>query len=156
MTGQLSASDASDVLFEPPCKEQEISIRVTVEDNNGGIATDDVSIDVSGSSFSQPFINRPPTVEASAEPESITYSYCNNIPILNLHSSGSDDGNIVSYLWEQTQGSPGDFLEGNEQSDIMFQPPCKEQTIKFIVTVEDNNGATANDETTVIVKYQIP
>ncbi len=73
-----------------------------------------------------------------------------------MHASASDNGDIISFLWEQIHGSQGDFLDGNDKSDITFQPPCEAQTIKFIVTVEDNNGATATDEVTVIIKYQVP
>jgi hypothetical protein len=150
----LGSDDQPDLTFESPCKKQKLSFSVTVKDNNGASATDETSVDVSASS-SPDSSNKQPTVSASSDPGSAYFdphdTNCDDMSSITLHAEAQDtDGNIVSYKWEQTEGSQGQFIT-NDLSDVSFEPPCEKQKISFSVTVKDNNGASATDETSVDV-----
>ena len=150
----LGSDDQPDLTLESPCKKQKISFSVTVKDNNGASATDETSVDVSASSSSDSS-NRQPTVSASSDPASAYFdphdTNCDDMSSITLRAEAQDtDGNIVSYKWEQTEGSQGQFIT-NDLSDVSFEPPCEKQKISFSVTVKDNNGASATDETSVDV-----
>ncbi|MCE7862665.1 MAG: tandem-95 repeat protein [Bacteroidetes bacterium CHB5] len=115
-------------------------IRLTVTDNLGATATDNVSITVNPA-----VVNQSPTVDAGAN-QAITLPV-NNI---NLTATANDpDGTIATYLWEKVTG-PGATLSGSSTQTLAVTAML-EGVYVFRVTVTDNLGATASDDVTVTV-----
>ena len=112
--------------------------RLTVTDNQGATAMDDVQVTVVSA-------NIPPSANAGSD-LSITLP-TNQI---NISGSGSDtDGTIFSYLWSKTSG-PAATLTNTSQptftaSDLL------EGTYTFRLLVTDDDGASTFDEMILVV-----
>jgi hypothetical protein len=112
--------------------------RLTVTDNAGAIASDDVQITVNAA-------NIDPTVSAGAN-QTITLP----INTVNLAGTGNDiDGTIATYTWTKVNGTggtitspatPGTSITGLTQGVYVFR-----------LTVTDNAGATASDDVQITV-----
>ncbi len=114
--------------------------RLTVTDNLGATANDDVNVTVASG-------NQPPTVVASDD-EIITLPTSST----NLIAVASDpDGTIASYLWTNLSGPAAPTLGGATTSSLAISNLVA-GTYVFRITVTDNNGATAFDNVTVIVQ----
>jgi gliding motility-associated-like protein len=112
----------------------------TVTDNNGASAVDNVQIVVNPAA-----VNQTPT--ASAGPGATI-----NLPTnsTTLTGSGSDpDGSISTYLWEKLTGPAATLTNAN--TAILSLTNLVAGSYTFRLTVTDNQGATANSQTTVIV-----
>jgi len=113
--------------------------RVTVTDNLGATATDDVQVTVTNST------NKPPVANAGNN-----FSTANNYAYLSAGASYDPDGSIASYQWAQVSGpNTATFLSGN----TMF-PTVQgliAGTYDFRVTVTDNLGASATSDVIVTV-----
>ena len=115
--------------------------RLTVEDNEGATASDQVSVTVLPAE-----VNSTPVVNAGTdivviEPASSA----------NLAGSASDpDGNITTIQWTQIAGAPAIIQEPGRLktsvSDLVVG------SYRFMLTVSDDDGASASDEVTVTVK----
>ena len=66
--------------------------------------------------------------------------------------SSDPDGMIVSYLWAQTEG-PTVSLSDRDRASASFDAPTVDATVtlKFQLTVTDDDGATASDDVSVTV-----
>lgn len=72
---------------------------------------------------------------------------------VSIQGSGTDsDGSIASYSWEQTSG-PQVTLSSSNQQNIEFTAPVAKDVAElvFLLTVTDNDGATASDSVVVTV-----
>jgi len=91
--------------------------------------------------------NVAPSVEAGNE-QTVTAG-----DSVNLSATASDsDGSINSYLWTQTSGASV-TLSNADTASASFTAPnvTSKTTLVFSITVTDNNGATAQDNVTVII-----
>ena len=114
--------------------------RLTVTDNSGATATDNVTVTVNAA------INQPPTANAGSD---ITLTLPVNSTSLN--GSGSDpDGTIASYAWTRVSG-PATFTLGTANAATSTLTNLVQGTYVFRLTVTDNSGATATDNVTVTV-----
>lgn len=114
--------------------------RLTVRDNDGATATDDVTVTVN------PAVNLAPTANAGSD---ITMTLPVNSAILT--GSGYDpDGSIATYAWTRV-GTGGPFTLVNAASASTGVNGLTAGTYTFRLTVTDNNGATASDIVTVTV-----
>ncbi len=108
-------------------------ITLTVTDNEGARATDELTVTVGATG------NTGPTAVASASPATGTAPL--NV-MLDGSASTDEDGTIVSYVWDWGTGSTTGanitttFIEG---------------TYNVTLTVEDNDGLTDTDVVTVVV-----
>ena len=93
--------------------------------------------------------NQPPVADAGLD--QLVYEN----EVVTLAGSGSDaDGDIVSYLWEQT-GGPDVVLSDAETATASFTAPevSTDETLRFQLTVMDDEGASiTSDELTVTVR----
>jgi ribosomal protein L14 len=117
--------------------------RITVTDNNGATATDNVTITVNAA-IVQP--NQAPTANAGSD---ITITLPVNSTILT--GSGYDpDGTIVGYSWTKVSG-PANYTLVSANTAVTNLKDLVQGTYVFRLTVTDNNGATAVDNVTVNV-----
>ncbi|RZM19201.1 MAG: hypothetical protein EOO88_38680, partial [Pedobacter sp.] len=114
--------------------------RLTVTDNKGSTASDNITIVVNAA------VNQIPTANAG-----------NNISITlpvnatTLSGSGADnDGSIASYAWTRVNG-PTTFSLSNPLAATSALSNLVQGTYTFRLTVTDNSGATATDNVTVTV-----
>jgi ribosomal protein L14 len=114
--------------------------RLTVMDNSGAVATDDITVTVN------PAANVAPTANAG---NNITMTLPTNSTTLN--GSGSDaDGTIAGYAWTRVSG-PTTFTLGTGSAASTTLTGLVQGTYVFRLTVTDNSGATGTDDVTVTV-----
>lgn len=114
--------------------------RVTVTDNAGGKASDDVTVTVVAA-------NQAPVANAGSD---ITITLPTNST--NITGTGSDaDGSVTSYAWTRVSGPNSPNLT-NSASSTLSVSGMVQGTYVFRLTITDNSGATAFDEVQVIVK----
>lgn len=111
--------------------------RLTVTDNGGATATDDVKVTV----------NNPPTVSGGSN-KNLTLP-TNSV---SLYGSASDsDGSIASYSWAKISGGTATLV--NATTEKLSLKDLTVGTYVFRLTVKDNLGASAtSDDVTVTVK----
>ncbi len=113
--------------------------RLTVTDNSGLTAYDEVTVVVSS------VVNIPPVVSAGPD---VTLSM--PYPSGNLNGVASDpDGTISTYAWTQRSGLASTMNNSNKLSLNVSKMTAG--TYVYRLTVTDNKGATAYDEATVTV-----
>jgi dienelactone hydrolase len=109
--------------------------RLTVKDNGGTTASDDVSV----------FVNTPPTVSAGND-----FSITLPTNSLSVQGTASDtDGTIASYSWKMLTGTVAD-LSGTTTSKLTATN-LVEGPYVFRLTVKDNNGASKYDDVKITV-----
>jgi len=138
-----NTTNASLQFFAPAVEQQSTAtLRLTVTDNLGATATDDVVITINPAAS-----NIPPT--ANAGPNRTVTS--GDSVIINGTASDAD-GTITNYLWSQTNGTPLP-LNGVINPTVTFTAPpvqtSSTATLRFTVT--DNLGATAFDEVVITI-----
>ena len=117
--------------------------RVTVTDNEGYIAYDDVEITVNDTN---------PTVSAG---EDQTVNEGVPVELEASASPGNVNGTIVEYLWEQVSGSP--VMINNKDTSIasfslsIVDAAILSETLEFKVTVTDSDSKTATDNVQILV-----
>jgi len=119
------------------------TFRLTVTDNRGATASDDVAVTVHAA---PPPPNQPPTAQAGSD-QSITLPQ-NSV---SLQGAGSDpDGSISTFSWMQT-GGPSAAALSHPSAASTTASGLVQGTYIFRLTVTDNNGASAHDEVTITV-----
>lgn len=96
----------------------------------------------------KPLPNQAPSANAGAD------QTVNEEATVSLSGSGSDtDGTIASYAWVQTSGTTV-MINNADQAQASFTAPAVEadDSLSFKLTVTDDDGATAESTTTIIVK----
>jgi hypothetical protein len=118
--------------------------RLTVTDNSGATASDDVTVTVN------PAPNQPPVVDAGADQTT-------TLPAdsVTLSGSGSDpDGTISSIQWSKVSGTGGTIVSSN--SGVTKVIGLTEGTYIFRLTVKDDKGVSVSDNVTVNVNPAPP
>lgn len=118
--------------------------RLTVTDNKGATATDDVNVIVNNTNTPS---NKPPVANAGAD--AVVTMPANSIT-LNGSASKDPDGTITKYAWSKVSG-PSAFLIASPGSAITVVKNLIIGAYVFRLTVTDNSGATANDDVTIVV-----
>ena len=116
--------------------------RITVTDNKGATASDDITINVAAA-----VTNKAPIANAGAD-QNITLPL--STVTLNGSSSNDPDGNIASYKWSEVSG-PTQFTISNLAIVSPILTNLVHGAYVFRLTVTDNKGATATDDITINV-----
>ena len=76
--------------------------------------------------------------------------------LVTLDGSGSidPDGSIESYLWGQIYGGTV-TLSSNSEAIVTFTAPAIVDSLSFVLTVTDNEGATGSDTIYVITRAEL-
>ena len=140
----LSGEDTATASFTAPEVDADtvLVFRLTVTDNDGATATDEVTITVIN--------NIAPTANAGKDQD------VNEGLSVSLDGTGSSDsdGTIASYAWTQVGEENLVEIINASSATASFTAPyvSSETTLEFMLTVTDNNGATnqANVKITVV------
>jgi parallel beta-helix repeat protein len=120
------------------------TFRLTVTDNRGGIASDEVNLTVKANGL--------PVANAGAD---VTFSLPTNTTTLNGTASNDSDGSITNYAWARTSG-PTTFTITNNTTATPTLSNLVRGTYVFRLTVTDNLGAKSNDLVSIIVLANKP
>ena len=119
--------------------------RLTVTDNKGATATDDVQVTVNAAG------NTPPV--ANAGPDQTITLPTNSV---SLAGSGTDaNGTVASYSWSKISG-PTQYAINNSNIANPAISNLVAGTYTFRLTVSDNQGATAADDINIVVNALSP
>ena len=117
---------------------------LTVTDNNGATAKDQVAVTV----LPQPLqVNQAPVANAGNN-QTITAPL--NSVVLNGNSSFDPDGTIAAYSWRQVSGPSASSIAAAKTSSATVSKLIVGQYV-FELTVTDNNGSTNSDQITITV-----
>jgi predicted esterase/uncharacterized protein (DUF2141 family) len=125
-------------------EEGSYTFRLTVTDNNGATASDDIVITVNAAA---PLANRSP-VAAAGNDFSMTLPLSNTT--LDGSSSTDPDGTIVAYAWSKISG-PGQYAIASPNNAATQISNLAQGVYTFRLMVTDNNGATASDDVLITV-----
>jgi hypothetical protein len=124
--------------------------RVTVTDNKGATAYDDVTVTMTGTGGTTttptPTITGAPLAKAGADqviPMSWKY-----YPQINATTSTDPDGWVKSFHWTKVSG-PSSYYIVSPNSGITKVTGLVAGTYVFRITVTDNDGKTATDDVTI-------
>ncbi|GAA0343902.1 hypothetical protein GCM10009092_05600 [Bowmanella denitrificans] len=138
---EADANDKATLSFTAPAIDTpvEILFELAVTDNQGATSKGTMTVKLN--------LNPAPSVDVANtdiyEETSLTVS-----------ALASDaNGSVVSYVWEQLGGpSVSNLLAENSQLSFITPSVNEDSLLTFKVTVTDNQGKTASDEFTVLVK----
>jgi uncharacterized protein YkwD len=134
----LDNADQWTVGFDAPATAGEIRLRLTVTDDGGLSASDDVVVTV------QP-ANVAPTADAGRD------FTVESGDAVSITGDGSDaDGAIVAWNWSRAGGLTVSLREANTRT-VRFTAPATTGDIRLRLTVTDDAGATSSDDVTVTV-----
>ena len=145
----LNGADTYNATFTAPAVTQEMTLTfsLTVINNEGLNATDDVIITVNP-------VNEAPTADAGQDQFVIVTP--GEQTLVTLIGGGTDleGGSDLSYVWIQTDG-PAVTLNDSGTGNAIFIAPSITGLLKFQLTVSDTQGANDSDEVTVSVVSSI-
>jgi len=137
----LTNANSATSTFSAPSVEQTLVFTLSVTDNLGATSTDSVSV------FVTP--NLPPSVSAGEDQWVLEQSQ------VTLSGVASDeDGSVVSYSWQQTDGTAV-TLTNADTASATFSAPAFEDTLVFTLTVTDDYGTSTSDTINIIVSPNI-
>lgn len=130
----------------PVSRDTELQFELVVSDDVGATsAPDTVRVTVRDLQAS----NQPPVVSAGSDVA------VDEGAAVTLTGSASDaDGEIASRAWTQISGADAGPLTGADSNSLRFTAPAvsAESTLVFRFTATDNDGATASDTVSVLVR----
>ena len=149
VSAPLSSVAGATATFTAPevSADETLTFRLTVTDDDGARASDEVRVTVR-----QVEPNQPPAVNAGPD------LFVDEGTVVTMSGTASDsDGSIASHRWEQTGGvsAPLSSVAG---ATATFTAPevSADETLTFRLTVTDDDGARASDEVRVTVRQVEP
>ncbi|MCJ8294143.1 MAG: cadherin-like domain-containing protein [Colwellia sp.] len=134
----IVGSDSIEANFDAPEHSANLSFRLTVTDNSGATADDEVSITVDNSA---PIVTLVTQVESQ-----IAFT-----TILTAQAE-DQDGTITDYVWQQISGDAIELISV-DQASISFVPiSMQSEAVIFQLTVTDNGAAETLVQTVVEIK----
>ena len=152
----LAGIDEKRAAFISPDVTADTSLvfELTVTDNDGLVATDQVTISVQNveepvDPTPNPTTNKPPLAVAGAD-QNVNE---NDTVTLDGSASHDPDGDKLTYQWTQTAGPTITGLSGATTAKLQFAAPAisNQVILTFSLRVEDGKGGIATDTVTVVV-----
>ena len=134
--------NSSTTSFVAPPISGSVTLRLTVTDNNGAVATDDIVISISTS-------NIPPVADAGQD---VSVNSGASDPVV-ITGTGSDaDGQVVAYSWSQVAGPTVNLLGANTDT-VSFAVPSVSVTtvITLRLTVTDDAGDSGSSDVNITI-----
>lgn len=139
----LQNADSPTVRFVAPGDAGQFRLRLTVTDDDGATAYDDVVVTVESN---EPPPNQAPTADAGRD------KTANTGDNVSIRGEGSDsDGEIVSWSWTQISGTTVQ-LSGSGFREVQFTAPDDPTEIRLRLTVTDDDGASDTDDVIITVE----
>jgi hypothetical protein len=140
----VNNADKQIATFDVPesAADSKVVFKLTVVDDKGDSASDDVTLDVAKVQ------NVPPKADAGEDQK----LEVNTQAKLDGSKSSDEDGKIVSYKWEQTDGPEVDLKKSDKQTATFDVPEsAADSKVVFKLTVVDDKGNSASDEVEIKV-----
>src|SRR6188768_1930098 len=140
----IKQADKQTATFDVPesAADSKLVFKLTVVDDKGDSASDDVTIDVSKVQ------NVPPKADAGDDQK----AEVNTEVKLDGGKSSDEDGKIASHKWEQTDGPEVDIKQADKQTATFDVPEsAADSKLVFKLTVVDDKGDSASDDVTIDV-----
>ena len=141
----LKQADKQTSTFDVPesAADSKLVFTLTVVDDKGDSASDDVSVEVAAVQ------NVPPKADAGDDQK----VEVNTEVKLDGGKSSDEDGKIASYKWEQTDGPEVDLKQADKQTSTFDVPEsAADSKLVFTLTVVDDKGDSASDDLVVEVR----
>ncbi|HXW12227.1 MAG TPA: LamG-like jellyroll fold domain-containing protein [Nitrososphaeraceae archaeon] len=141
----LEQSNEQTASFDVPesAADSKLTFKLTVVDDKDASDSDDASVQV------KTVENQPPKADAGGDKN----AEVNTEGKLDGSKSSDEDGEIVSYKWEQTDGPKVDLKNADEQTASFDVPEsAADSKLKFKLTVVDDKDASDSDNTTVEIQ----
>ena len=139
----LTGADSAQATFIAPDvnSDETLTFSLKVTDNSGATHTDDISVQVL-------HVNLLPTADAGEDMN------IDEGATITINGRGSDqDGEIISYLWQQVSGQQAQLHTPNASSLKLTLPELSsDEQLEFQLTVTDNSNATHTDKVLINVK----
>jgi hypothetical protein len=132
------ARDGPVATFDAPDVSDQLAFTLIVGDEAGGVDRDVVEVRVDAAHH--------PVADAGADREVIAEETVQ----LDGSESRDPDGEIASHTWRQTRGLGVELSEPNSVTPT-FVAPGRTNLLAFVLTVEDLDGKTAEDEVVIAV-----
>ena len=140
----LASADDLVATFAAPdvSADETLTFRLTVTDDDGAQASDELSVTV------RP-VNLPPVVIVEEAFPSVAEA---GVIVFLIGTASDPDGTIVSYLWEQTDGTMVSLADADSPTAMFTAPDVSvDETLTFGVTVVDDDGAMRRATVSVTV-----
>lgn len=145
----LANAATATVSFTTPAvtSDTPISLRVTVMDNGGASASDDVIVTIRNTPAGGGGPNLAPTANAGLDREAAESS------TVSITGTGTDsDGVITGFQWSQTDGPPLTLTNAMTATVSFTAPAVSDDTpVTLRLVVTDDDGATGADDLVVMV-----
>ena len=141
----IKQADKQTATFDVPesAADSKLVFKLTVVDDKGDSASDDVTIDVSKDK------NVPPKADAGDDQK----AEVNTEVKLDGGKSSDEDGKIASYKWEQTDGPKVDIKQADKQTATFDVPEsAADSKLVFKLTVVDDRDDSASDEVEIEIQ----
>jgi hypothetical protein len=140
----INKADVQTATFDVPesAADSKLTFKLTVVDDKDASSSDDVTVEVKAAQ------NVPPKADAGGDQK----VEVNSEAKLNGGKSSDDDGKIVSYKWERTDGPKVD-LKNADGDKATFEVPdsAADSKLTFKLTVVDDKDASSSDDVNVEV-----
>jgi len=144
----LKSDDKKIANFDAPSLSEDSNLvfKLTVTDDKDASSSDAVTIEVEKEE------NIPPKAEAGDDQK----VSANNEVTLDGSKSNDEDGELVSYKWEQTEGPKVD-LKSDDKKIANFDAPSLSEDSKLVfkITVTDDKDASDSDDVIIEVEKEI-
>jgi hypothetical protein len=121
--------------------------------NNGGNVDNTTQAKENTNTQALAIPNQPPKADAGDDQK----AEVNTEVKLDAADSSDQDGKIVSYKWEQTDGPEVELKDSDKQVAVFdVRQPASDSKLVFKLTVTDDKGDTGNDDVTVEVAQFSP
>src|SRR4029079_4172791 len=135
-------SDQDKAMFVVPdsATDSMLAFKLTVVDDKGATSSDNVMVQVEKVQK-----NVPPTADAGDDQK----VQVGNEVKLDGSQSTDNDGKIVSFKWEQTDGPKVNLNSDQDKAMFVVPDSATDSMLAFKLTVVDDKGATSSDNVMV-------